>query len=150
MLATSVGYDLVFVVHVLAAIATLTVFVAMRGAAQSVARGADEATQRARFPRRRNWAARVVHLLPVTGLIMSLTGDSSVSLTRPWIGVGLLCYLAAAGHLEARTLPLEAVVAEVVDHDGVASPERGRRLTRSIDTLLALVAVAAVSMIVQF
>jgi len=150
MLATSVGYDLVFVVHVLAAIATLTVFVAMRGAAQSVARGADEATQRARFPRRRNWAARVVHLLPVTGLIMSLTGDSSVSLTRPWIGVGLLCYLAAVGHLEARTLPLEAVVAEVVDHDGVASPERGRRLTRSIDTLLALVAVAAVSMIVQF
>jgi trehalose 6-phosphate synthase len=50
---------------------------------------------------------------------MSLTGDSSVSLTRPWIGLGILCYLAAAGHLEARTLPLEAVVAEVDSDDPI-------------------------------
>ncbi|MFI5036088.1 MAG: hypothetical protein ACHQFZ_07785 [Acidimicrobiales bacterium] len=150
MIAATVAYDLVFVVHVLAAVATLTVFVAMRSAAQVVARGADQATQRAQFPRRRNWAARVLHLLVVTGLVMSLSGDSSVSLTRPWIGLGILCYLAAAGHLEARTLPLERVVGEVVDHDGAASPERGRQLTRSIDTLLAIVAVALVAMLVQF
>jgi hypothetical protein len=150
VIATSVAYDLVFVVHVIAAVATLTVLVAMRSAAQVVARGAEGAVQRARFPRRRNWAARVLHVLPVTGLVMSLTGDSSVSLTRPWIGVGILCYLAAAGHLEARTLPLERVVSEVVEHDGAASPERGRQLTRSMDTVLALVAVALVAMIVQF
>jgi len=70
--------------------------------------------------------------------------------TRPWIGVGILCYLAAAGHLEARTLPLERVVSEVIAHDGVASPERGRQLVRSIDTLLAIVALALVAMLVQF
>lgn len=150
MIATTVAYDLVFVVHIVAAIATLTVFVAMRSAAQLVARGADGATQRARFPQRRNWAARVVHVLPVTGLVMSLTGDSTVSLTRPWIGLGILCYLAAAGHLEARTLPLERVVAEVIEHDGAASPERGRQLTRSIDTMLAILAVALIAMLVQF
>lgn len=150
MIATTVGFDLLFVVHVLAAVATLTVFVAMRSAAQSVARGADGAIQRARFPRRRNWAARILHVLPVTGLAMSLAGDSSVSLTRPWIGLGILFYLAAAGHLEARTLPLERVVGEVIDHDGAASPERGRQLTRSIDTLLVLVAIALVAMVVQF
>ena len=92
----------------------------------------------------------MLHLLPITGLTMSLAGDSSVSLTRPWIGLGVLCYLAAAGHLEARTLPLEAVVAEVIEHDGVAPPERGRQLTRSIDTLLAIIAVAVVAMLVQF
>jgi hypothetical protein len=148
--ATTVGYDLVFVAHVVAAVATVTVFIAMRSAAQLVARGADGALQRARFPRRRNWAARVLHVLPVTGLVMSLTGDSSVSLTRPWIALGILCYLAAAGHLEARTLPLERVVAEVIDHDGAASPQRGRQLARSIDTLLAIVAVAVVAMLAQF
>lgn len=150
MIATTVGYDLIFLVHVLAAVATLTVLIAMRGAAQSVARGAAGDVQRARFPTRRNWAARVLHVLPATGLAMSLIGDSSVSLTRPWIGVGILCYLAAAGHLEARTLPLERVVGEVISHDGVASPERGHQLTRSIDTTLAIVAVALVAMIVQF
>lgn len=150
MIANTVAYDVIFIVHVVAALATLTVFVAMRGAAQLVARGADAATQRARFPQRRNWAARIVHVLPVTGLVMSLTGDSAVSLTRPWIGLGILCYLAAAGHLEARTLPLERVVAEVIEHDGVASPQRGRQLTRSIDTMLAIVAVALLAMLVQF
>ncbi|MDE3065880.1 MAG: hypothetical protein KGJ36_09415 [Acidobacteriota bacterium] len=150
MIANTVAYDIIFIVHVVAALATLTVFVAMRGAAQLVARGADGATQRSRFPTRRNWAARVVHVLPVTGLLMSLTGDSAVSLTRPWIGLGILCYLAAAGHLEARTLPLERVVAEVIVKDGVASPQRGRQLTRSIDTMLAILAVALVAMLVQF
>jgi hypothetical protein len=150
VIATTVGYDLIFLVHVLAAVATLTVLIAMRGAAQSVARQAASDMQRARFPQRRNWAARVLHVLPITGLTMSLIGDSSVSLTRPWIGVGILCYLAAAGHLEARTLPLERVVSEVIAHDGAASPERGRQLTRSIDTTLVIIAVALVAMIVQF
>jgi hypothetical protein len=149
MIATSVAYDLVFLVHVLSAVIVFIVFIVMRGSAKAIVRGVESATQKVRFPSR-NWAARVLHLLPVTGLIMSLSGDSSVSLTRPWIGVGILCYLAAAGHLEARTLPLERVVSEVISHDGVASPERGRQLVRSIDMLLAIVAVALVAMLVQF
>jgi len=150
MIATSVAYDLVFLVHILSAVTVLIVFFVMRGSAKAIVRGVDSATQKVRFPNRRNWAARVLHLLPVTGHIMSLSGDSSVSFTRPWIGVGILCYLAAAGHLEARTLPLERVVSEVIAHDGVASPERGRQLVRSIDTLLAIVALALVAMLVQF
>jgi hypothetical protein len=150
MIATTVAYDIVLLVHIVTAVSVLIVFIAMRGAAKSIVNGAPEQVQRARFPERRNWAARLLHVLPVTGLIMSLSGDSSVSLTRPWIGVGLLCYLLAAGHLEARTLPLERVVNEVIKHDGVASPERGRKLVLSIDTLLALVAVALISMLVQF
>jgi LAO/AO transport system kinase len=130
-------------------IATLIVLVAMRYSALAVVRGADAALLRARFSQRRNWAARLMHVLPLTGLVMSLSGDSSVSLAKPWIGVGLLCYLAAAGHLEARTLPLERVVAETIERDGVASPERGRRLVKSVDVLLSLVAVAMLAMLVQ-
>ena len=150
MIATSVAYDLVFLIHILAAVTTLVVFIAMRTAGMAVARGAGDAVQRDRFPERRNWAARVIHILPLTGLTMSMTGDSSVSLTRPWIGLGILCYLAAAGHLEARTLPLEKVVSEVIAHDGVASVERGRQLVRSIDVLLGLVGVAMLAMLIQF
>ena len=150
MIATSVAYDLVFLVHILAAVATLIVLVTMRYSALVIVRGADSAVQHARFPQRRNWAARLMHVLPVTGLVMSLSGDSSVSLAKPWIGVGLLCYLAAAGHLEARTLPLERVVAETIGRDGVASPERGRKLVKSLDVLLSLIALALVAMLVQF
>jgi uncharacterized membrane protein len=150
MIATSVAYDLVFLVHILAAIATLTVFVAMRMAAMSIVHGADLVVQRARFPERHNWAARSLHFLPITGLVMSLSGDSSVSLTKPWIGVGLLCYIAAAGHLEAKTLPLERVISDYIANHGVAPVERGRQYVKSVDILLALVAVATIAMLVQF
>jgi hypothetical protein len=150
LIATSTTYDLVFLVHILAAVDTLIVFLVMRSAAQSIARGADESVQRARFPDRHNWAARVVHVLPITGLIMSLSGDKSVALSRPWIGVGILCYLAIAGHLEARTLPQERALAQVIARDGVAPPASGRAFVKSIDVLLALIAVAMVAMLVQF
>lgn len=150
MIATSVTYDVVFVVHIAAALATIAVYVTMRYAALSVAQGADAATQVLRFPERRNWAARLLHVLPVTGLVMSLSGGRDVSLARPWIGVGLFCYLAAAGHLEARTLPQERAVAETIAQAGVASPDKGRQLVRSIDTILVLVAIALLSMLIQF
>jgi hypothetical protein len=150
VIATSITYDLVFLVHIMAAVDTLIVFVVMRSGAQAIAKGADEAVQRARFPNRRNWAVRVVHVLPVTGLILSLSGDTSVSLDRPWIGVGILCYLAIAGHLEARTLPQERALAQVIAVNGVAPPERGRAFVQSIDSLLALLAVALLSMLIQF
>jgi hypothetical protein len=150
LIATSVAYDVVFVIHIAAAVATIAVYVTMRYAALSIARGADAATQGMRFPQRRNWAARLLHILPVTGLVMSLSGGSNVSLARPWVGVGLICYLAAAGHLEARTLPQERVIAEAIAREGVAPRNDGRRLVRSVDTLLALVAVALVAMVVQF
>ena len=150
MIATSIPYDLTFLVHIVAALDTLIVFVVMRSSAQAVVRGADEAILRKRFPNKRNWAARVLHVLPITGLILSLTGDKSVALSKPWIGVGILCYLAMAGHLEGRTLPKERALAAAIASDGVAPPEGGRELVRSLDTLLVIFAVALIAMLVQF
>jgi hypothetical protein len=150
MIATSITYDLVFLTHIIAAIDTLIVFIVMRNSAQAIVRGADETVQRTKFPNRRNWAARVLHVLAITGLIMSLSGDKSVSLSKPWIGVGILCYLAMAGHLEARTLPQERALAKVIAEDGVAPPESGRAFVKSIDILLVIFAVALISMLVQF
>ncbi len=150
MIATSITYDLIFVIHLMAAVDTLIVFIVMRSSAQGIVRGVDESVQRKRFPNRRNWAARVVHVLPITGLIMSLSGDKSVSLSKPWIDVGILCYLAIAGHLEMRTLPRERALATRIEEDGVAPPESGRSLVKSIDVLLLLIAVALISMLVQY
>jgi hypothetical protein len=150
VIATSVAYDLVFLVHILAAVAAIVVFIAMRVAALGVMRGADARTQALRFPQRRNWAARLLHLLPITGFIMVSSGGRSVSLSHAWVIVGLLCYLAAAGHLEARTLPEERLVAAAIARDGVATREQGRELLRSIDILLALVGVALISMLIQY
>ncbi len=150
MIATSVGFDLVFLIHIIAAVDTLIVFIAMRYAGQAVARGADASVQLTKFPDRQNWAARALHILPVSGVIMSLGGNNSLSLTKPWIGVGILCYVAAAGHLEARTLPQEKVLSEVIARDGVAAPEQGQAFVRSVDVLLALIGVALIAMLVQF
>jgi hypothetical protein len=150
MIATSVGYDLVFIIHIMAAVTAIIVFVTMRFAALGVARGADATTQNVRFPERRNWAARSLHLLPITGVIMSLSGGSSVSFSRPWVGAGIVLYLAAAAHLEARTLPEERVVASTIAREGVATRAQGRHLVGSIDILLALVAAALITMLVQY
>ena len=150
MIATSISYDLVFLVHIMAAVDILIVFIVMHSSAQAIVRGAVESVQRARFPNRRNWAVRVVHVLPITGLILSLSGGKSVSLSKPWIGVGLLCYLAIAGHLEAKTLPQERALAKVITRDGVAPAASGRSFVKSIDVLLSLIAVAFIAMLVQF
>jgi hypothetical protein len=150
MIATSVAYDLVFLVHIIAAVSTLIVLIVMRWSAQLVVRGADSATQIARFPERRNWAARVMHLLVITGLIMVGSGGSDVSIGHLWVIVGIVIYVAAAGHLEARVLPSERSLGAVIHRDGGASAEQGRRLVRSIDVLLMLIALAFVVMLVQF
>ncbi|HVB19244.1 MAG TPA: hypothetical protein VNE22_03065 [Acidimicrobiales bacterium] len=150
MIGASVPYDLVLLIHVLAAVATIVVFATMRYAALALTRAAPSAVQAKRFPQRRNWAARAIHLLPLSGLYMSLTGDSAVSLAKPWIGTGILCYLLAAGHLEARTLPQERMIAEIIHKDGSASVERGRQFMTSVNVLLALVGVALIAMLVQF
>jgi hypothetical protein len=150
VIATSVVYDLVFVVHIMAAVGTIIVFIAMRVAALGVIRGVDAQTQALRFPQRRNWAARVIHLLPITGFIMTSSGGPSVTISHLWIIVGLICYLAAAGHLEAKTLPEERLVAATIGRDGIATKDQGRQLLRSIDILLAIVALALITMLVQY
>jgi hypothetical protein len=150
VIATSVVYDLVFVVHIMAAVGTIIVFIAMRVAALGVIRGADAQTQALRFPQRPNWAARVIHLLPITGFIMTSSGGPSMTISHLWVIVGLICYLAAAGHLEAKTLPEERLVAATIARDGIATKDQGRQLLRSIDILLAIVAVALITMLVQY
>ncbi|MBU6495491.1 MAG: hypothetical protein KGR42_03625 [Acidobacteria bacterium] len=149
MIATSVAYDLVFVIHLAAALVTIAVFVALHVAGSTLARGADHATLAKRFPPRRNWAARAIHLVALSGIYMAATGGKDVSFSRPWVGVGLLCYLLVAGHLEARTLPFERRIASLVAA-GETPREMGKRFVASVDVALALIAVALIAMVTQF
>jgi len=45
MIATSIPYDLVFLIHIIAAVDTLIVFIVMRTSAQAIAKGAAESVQ---------------------------------------------------------------------------------------------------------
>jgi len=80
---------------------------------------------------------------------MSSVGTDKVSFRQPWVSAGLLIYILAAGHLEARLLPSERALAKTIKENGVASPAAGRKFMISVDTLLALVAVGFVVMLAQ-
>jgi hypothetical protein len=149
MLAVTVTFDLIFVVHILIAVAAIAVFVVLRTAGAAVANGAAPEEQAKKFPVRRNWAARLFHLLPVTGLALVGLGGASMSFSQPWIGGATLAWLLAAGHLEARVLPDERSLATTIARDGVAPPAAGKRFGLSVDVLLSLVAVALVLMVWQ-
>jgi hypothetical protein len=146
---TSVSYDLTLVAHILLAVASVAIFLVLRSSAAAVAKGADAATQANRFPQRRNWAARLFHLMPITGFALVGMGGSSVSFSQPWVGIGLLLWILAAGHLEARVLPLERRLAADIAANGQAPQESGRRMGLSIDVLLLLVAAAFIVMLWQ-
>ena len=150
MIATTVAYDLVFVCHLAAALVTIAVLVALRMSSASAAIETDRVVLRQRFPDRINWAARCIHLVALTGIVMAATGDAGVSFSHAWIHVGLACYVAAALVLEAGVLPLERSFARAVGNDAEVPRDVARQLGRRLDVVLAVIGVALVAMIVQF
>lgn len=150
MIAVSVGYDLAFVAHIVVALASVVVLSALRLAGSMLARGADQATLQRSFPVRSNLAARVVHLLPLSGMALVGLGGADVSLSHAWVLTGLAMYVLAAGHLEARLLPAERVLAHAIARGETPSPNEGRTFAQSTDIVIALLGVALVAMIVQF
>lgn len=152
MIAVTATYDILFALHIAGALATLVVLITLRTNASGAASGSTSGEElRRRYPDRPNLAARVIHVMPLTGLIMALTGDSSVSLRQPWVGTGFALYLVAAFWLEARTLPVEREIARAVQSDASADvATTASRLGRQLDVVLTLVAVTLLVMIVQF
>lgn len=145
--AAHVADDLAYVVHLLAALAALVVLVSLRLSAHEVASGHAETAAR-RFPDRTDWAARVVHLLPLSGLAIVGTGPATDSLGHAWVVVGLVGYFVAAFLLEARALPAERELARALA-SGEDPTALARRLAGRIDSTLAVLAVVAVVMVVR-
>ena len=150
MIATTVGYDVVFVAHVVVALGVVVVTVGLRAAAASVRPGAERAELRRRFPDRTNWAARVLHLLPVTGVALSLMGGRDVSFARAWVGAGVAIYVLLAFWLEARVLPVERSLSRTVHGTGDVDWAIATTLGRRLDGVLVLLVLAVVTMVVQY
>jgi hypothetical protein len=145
----SMSYDSTLVVHMLAALGSLVVLVVLRQSAAAVASGASDADQARRFPNRPNFAARIFYLLPLTGFAMSGMGGASVSAGHGWVIAGIVLWVLAAGHLEARVLPSERRIAKAITEHGHADAAAGKKLSLSVDVLLGLIALAVIVMVWQ-
>jgi hypothetical protein len=142
-----VVYDWIFVIHVMTAVAALVVLIALRaGAAVAITR--PDAVQ-SRFPDRPDWAIRVVHLLPLTGVALVLTGGTNVSVAHAWVQVGLGCYLIAGTWIEVRVRPDERSLARALRGTEDVRAE-AIALVRTLDTALVIITIAMITMIVQF
>ncbi len=148
MIAANVAYDLGLVAHIALGVATLVVLGSLRIlAAEAMRTGATLSADR--FPDRVNWVARVVHLMPISGVILSVSGNSDVSLRQPFVQVGFALYLVAAYVLEAWALPQERKLVRAVRSGEMVSPS-AKKLGRSLDLMLTMIAAAFVVMVVQF
>lgn len=148
ILAAHVAFDLLFVAHLMAAVATVVVLVTLRTGAAQARSSDDAAALRPRFPNRTDWAARLLHLVPLTGAACVATGPRGDSITHLWVLVGLGLYGVAAAVLEGQALPAERSLARALGADADHRPAATRLLTR-LDGVLALIGVAFVVMLVR-
>jgi len=140
MIATSIPYDLVFLIHIIAAVDTLIVFIVMRTSAQAIAQGALSRSSVNASPIDAIGRTRGARLAD-HGTDHVLDGDKSVSLSKPWIGVGILATWRSPVTLKRgrcrKSAPWPGDRAR-----RLAPPDSGRAFLKSIDILLALIAVA--------
>jgi len=145
----SIPYGILLAVHVLLALASLVTLTVLTMSARAVVKGASAAEQAKRFPGTTNWSLRLFYLIPVTGMAMSGIGDKTVSLSQPWVGIGLLLWILGAGHLEARIIPSERKLAAVIAAEGTAPVAQAKKFALSVDVLLGLIYAAIIVMVWQ-
>ena len=150
MMGANVGYDLWFVAHLMLAVAAVVVLGALRYSATLSLTDTDRGRVAKRFPNRVNWAARLIHLVPCTGLVLSGIGGHDVSLSRPWVLTGLVLYVVLAYVVEARVLPVERQVAEIVRDPSQEFTSTVRRLVRVLDSALLIMTITFAVMVSQF
>ncbi len=148
--ATSVAYSLWFLIHLIVAAATIVIVSALRYNAQLAIDGTASSNLEARFPLRTNWAARTVHLAPLSGLVLTIIGGRDDSFARAWVGAGLALYFALAFWMEARVLPSEREVARSIRENGVPATHVAQRFSRHLDVALVLLTLILLTMVVQF
>lgn len=138
-------YDLIFVSHIIAGLVAVLVLFTMKSTAVAITNGVDE---KVRLPRGRNWAARTLHLIPLTGfatLGASASQADPITFAQIWIFVGLACYLAMSGILEAKVLPTEQRFIA-----GVAAKSEAAQMNRQLDVILFLMTAATIAMLIQW
>ena len=121
------------IVHIAAAIATVTVWGAMRLTTPTVLPPGSSA---------RNWAARLLHVTALLGAASVGSGWGEHLAARI---VAVTGYAVAATVGEAIALPAERRLRR-----GVATTSDGPRFTRAVDVVLVALAVIVAAMIAQY
>jgi len=138
-------YDVLFLTHIVSAVVIIVVLVSMKLTAAALVR---QQAERVRLPRGRNWAARLLHLLPLTGFATAWASHSQyepIALNQLWITVGIVTYLIAAALMEMIVLPAERDLK--VDDTVVAT---ARKMSGALDGVMTLIVIATVAMLLQF
>jgi len=138
-------YDVLFLLHIVSAVVIVVVLVSMKLTAAALVRSQSE---KVRLPRGRNWAARILHLLPLTGFAIAWSSHSQrepIALNQLWIAVGIVTYLLAAALLEVIVLPAEQEL--VVDDSVVAT---AKKMSGALDGVMTMIVVATIAMLLQF
>ena len=139
------SYDVLFLTHIVSAVVIIVVLVSMKLTAAALVRNQGE---KARLPRGRNWAARILHLLPLTGFATAWASHSQqepISLNQLWITVGIITYLLAAALLEMIVLPAERDLK--IDTTVSAT---AKKMSVALDGVMTMIILATIAMLVQF
>jgi hypothetical protein len=142
---TTKGFDVVLVAHVLLAIGSLVAVLVLRSAAVAIERGGELPPAAARsFSGRRELAARMVHLVPITGFVLLALSRGAFGLSTGFVAAGFALWAVAAVALEVVGFPAQRAVATALK--GAADPvPDARRLLRA--TELAALAVLAAGLV---
>ncbi|MCX6508653.1 MAG: hypothetical protein NTY27_05685 [Actinobacteria bacterium] len=101
-----------------------------------------------RFPQGQNFAARTLHLIPLTGFAIAWASHSQrepISLNQLWITVGIVTYLLAAALLEIIVLPAERTL--MVNGTATAS---AKKMSGALDGIMTMIVIATIAMLLQF
>jgi len=138
-------YDVLFLAHIVSALAIIVILISMKQTAVALVRQQGE---KVRLPSGTNWAARMLHLLPLTGFATAWASNAHrepVSLDQLWIAVGIVTYLSAAALLEMIVLPAEHEL--VVDKaDSVAA----KKMSGALDGVMTMIVIGTIAMLLQF
>lgn len=145
---TTKAFDLVLVAHVLVAIAALVVILVLRSSAVAVWKGGVlSPTAQQTFSGGLELAGRVVHVVPLTGLLLLALSRGAYGFTTGFVVVGLTGWVLAAAALEGVAFPAQRTIAASLAAGTDARPD-ARRLARATElAALALVATAVVMVI---
>lgn len=144
---TTKAFDVVLVVHVFLAIASLVALLVLRNAAVAVVDGGELPLAAAKsFAGRRELAARTVHLVPVSGVVLVALSRGYYGLTTGFVAGGLALWLVAALALETIGFPAQRAVAIALKSAADPVPD-ARRVLRATETASLAIVVAAIVML---
>ncbi len=146
VVVTTKGFDVVLVVHVLAALAALIVLVVLRSAARAVQRGQPSEAARRSFGGGPELAGRVVHLVPLSGLVLVLASRGAYGLSSGFVLVGFALWCCAAWLLEVVGFPAQRDVAAALAKGG-ATGDATKSLIFAVDLASLSLVLAAVVMV---